>query len=155
MARYIKANPKVAQYLHVENERLQVKDGNYLLWQADIAVFGPLFKLAEICEEIGAIALTAAEARQEQDGTVTRPLPEATRDIFKMPKPEEKTEEKTEEAPENVETETSEEGGTTDHNEGEDAPESNSEGDADPEPEPENEKTEEDPQPEETDESKN
>lgn len=153
MARYIKANPKVAQYLHVENERLQVKDGNYLLWQADIAVFGPLFKLAEICEEIGAIALTAAEARQEQDGTVTRPLPEATRDIFKMPKPEEKTEE----APENVEAETSEEGGTTDHNEGEDAPESNSEedGEGDADPEPENEKTEEDPQPEETDEAKN
>ena len=32
MARYIKANPKVAQYLNLQNDRNTVKDGNYILW---------------------------------------------------------------------------------------------------------------------------
>ena len=35
MARYIKANQKVAAYLHLENDRLRLKDGNYILWQGD------------------------------------------------------------------------------------------------------------------------
>ena len=36
MARYIKANPLVAEFLQVENDRNTVKDGNYLLWLEDI-----------------------------------------------------------------------------------------------------------------------
>lgn len=78
MARYIKANPKVATYLHLENDRNQVKDGNYLLWQADMAAFGRIIDLPLILEQIGAIALMAHEAKQEQDGTVCRELPIAT-----------------------------------------------------------------------------
>ena len=78
MARYIKANPKVAQFLRVENDRNQVKDGNYLLWQADILPLGRLTDLPQILEQIGGIALMAHEARQEQDGTVVRELPTAT-----------------------------------------------------------------------------
>lgn len=78
MARYIKANPKVAVFLRVENERNTVKDGNYLLWQADMLKFGPLTQLNEILVQIGGIALMAHEAREEQDGIVTRPLPRAT-----------------------------------------------------------------------------
>lgn len=78
MARYIKANVKVAEYLHIENDRNQVKDGNYLLWQADMLAFGRLTELAETLARIGGLALTATEARQEQDGTVTRQLPTAT-----------------------------------------------------------------------------
>lgn len=78
MARYIKANPKVAQILRVENDRNQVKDGNYLLWQADILPLGRLTDLPQILEQIGGIALMAHEARQEQDGTVVRDLPTAT-----------------------------------------------------------------------------
>ena len=66
MARYIKVNPKVAQYLHLEGDRNRVKDGNYLLWQADILPFGRLTELPEILERIGGIALLAGEARQEQ-----------------------------------------------------------------------------------------
>lgn len=77
MARYIKANPKVAQYLQLENDRNQIKDGNYLLWQADMLVFGRLTELPQILEQIGGIALQAYEARQEQDGTVVRELPTA------------------------------------------------------------------------------
>lgn len=88
MARYIKANPKVAKYLHLENDRNQVKDGNYLLWQADMLAFGKLTELPEILEKIGGIALQAYEARQEQDGTVCRELPTATDSRFVVEKKE-------------------------------------------------------------------
>lgn len=84
MARYIKVSPKVAQYLHLESDRNRVKDGNYLLWQADILPFGRLTELPEILERIGGIALLAGEARQEQDGTVIHELPEATDEAFKI-----------------------------------------------------------------------
>ena len=88
MARYIKANPKVAQFLRVENDRNQVKDGNYLLWQADILPLGRLTDLPQILKQIGGIALMAHEARQEQDGTVLRELPTATDQRFVVEKKE-------------------------------------------------------------------
>ena len=88
MARYIKANPKVAQFLRVENDRNQVKDGNYLLWQADILPLGRLTDLPQILKQIGGIALMAHEARQEQDGTVVRELPTATDPRFVVEKDE-------------------------------------------------------------------
>ena len=78
MARYIKANPKVAAFLALTRDRNTVKDGNYLLWQADMLAFGPLTQLQETLTQIGGLALLAHEAREEQDGTVTRPLPTPT-----------------------------------------------------------------------------
>lgn len=78
MARYIKANPKVAKFLNLESDRNTVKDGNYLLWQADMLAFGPLTQLHDTLQQIGGIALLPHEAREEQDGTITRPLPQAT-----------------------------------------------------------------------------
>lgn len=78
MALYIKANPKVARFLNLDNDRNVVKDGNYLLWQADMLAFGRLTDLPQILIQIGAIALRAHEAREEQDGTVSRELPVAT-----------------------------------------------------------------------------
>ena len=78
MARYIKANGKVAEYLKLENDRNKVTDGNYLLWQADMLAFGRLTELPQILEQIGGLALQAHEAREEQDGTVVRKLPTAT-----------------------------------------------------------------------------
>lgn len=106
MARYIKANPKVAQYLNLQNDRNAVKDGNYILWQADMLAFGPLTRLPETLEAIGAIALMPHEAREEQDGDVLRPLPMATDPRFIVPasEPESETPEAEEE---NEETETS------------------------------------------------
>lgn len=88
MARYIKANPKVAQFLRVENDRNQVSDGNYLLWQADMLAFGTLVDLPLILQQIGGISLMAHEARQEQDGTVLRELPTATDPRFVVEKDE-------------------------------------------------------------------
>lgn len=84
MARYIKANPKVAAYLHLENDRLKLKDGNYILWQGDMTAFGPLPMLNETLTQIGGIALMPHEAKQEQDGAYNRPLPVATDERFIM-----------------------------------------------------------------------
>ena len=84
MARYIKANPKVAAYLHLENDRLKLKDGNYILWQGDMTSFAPLPMLNDTLTKIGGIALMPHEAKQEQDGTVVRPLPVATDERFIM-----------------------------------------------------------------------
>lgn len=78
MARYIKVNPKVARHLRLENDRNQVADGNYLLWQADMLAFGRLTELPSILAQIGGLSLQAHEAREEQDGTVLRKLPIAT-----------------------------------------------------------------------------
>ena len=98
MARYIKANPKVAKFLHLENDRNQVKDGNYLLWQQDMLEFGPLTQLSETLEMIGGLALLPHEAREEQDGTVTRPLPRATDERFIIDDPEPEPEPEQQEA---------------------------------------------------------
>lgn len=108
MARYIKANPKVAQYLHLENDRNQVKDGNYLLWQADMLAFGWLTELPQILEQIGGIALAAHEARQEQDGIVNRELPTATDDRFVVEKDETEAEQPETIEPGDTEGETAE-----------------------------------------------
>lgn len=85
MARYIKANPLVARYLQLENERNAVSDGNYLFWQNDMLKFGPLTQLNDILVKIGGIALMPHEARSEQDGTICRPLPMATDARFQQP----------------------------------------------------------------------
>ena len=85
MARYIKANPLVARYLQLENDRNTVSDGNYLFWQNDMLKFGPLTQLYDILVKIGGIALMPHEARSEQDGTICRPLPMATDARFQQP----------------------------------------------------------------------
>ncbi len=85
MARYIKANPLVARYLQLENDRNMVSDGNYLFWQNDMLKFGPLTQLNDILVKIGGIALMPHEARSEQDGTTCRPLPMATDARFQQP----------------------------------------------------------------------
>ena len=85
MARYIKANPLVARYLQLENDRNMVSDGNYLFWQNDMLKFGPLTQLNDILVKIGGIALMPHEARSEQDGTICRPVPMATDARFQQP----------------------------------------------------------------------
>ena len=68
MARYIKVRPEVARYLNLQNDRLMLKDGNYILWQAEMLAFGPLPRLAESLEAFGGIALMHNEAREDHDG---------------------------------------------------------------------------------------
>lgn len=134
MARYIKANPKVAKYLHLENDRLQLKDGNYILWQGDMTAFGPLPLLNDTLAQIGGIALMPHEAKEEQDGKVNRPLPTATDERFIMDEPAASTEQ-TEEPETVIEGE-----GQAPASESTEEP--TSEGDADPEQTNESEETE-------------
>ena len=145
MARYIKANQKVAAYLHLENDRLRLKDGNYILWQGDMTAFGPLPMLNDTLTKIGGIALMPHEAKQEQDGTVVRPLPVATDERFIMETATEQPDDETNTTDEqqngegNVtaseESEASANGESAEHPAGEPQPEAGSEVKADSESE--------------------
>lgn len=87
MALYIKANHLVAKALKLEDERIETKDGCYILWQADMLRFGSLVQLSENLERIGAIALSPTEAREEQDGIKLRKLPLATEEQYQYDNP--------------------------------------------------------------------
>ena len=140
MARYIKANQKVAAYLHLENDRLKLKDGNYILWQGDMTAFAPLPMLSDTLTKIGGIALMPHEAKQEQDGTVVRPLPVATDERFIMETVTEHHEDDTATtdeqqdgvgyAPASSESETAVDGESAEQSAGEPQPEAVSEGKA-------------------------
>lgn len=82
MEQYVKANRKVAEFLHLQNDRSQLKDGNFLLWMQDIMAFGSLVNFREILVQIGAVALTGEEARNEQNGIESQALPVATDERF-------------------------------------------------------------------------
>lgn len=136
MARYIKANHLVAEFLHVENDRNRVTDGNYLLWQADILAFGKLIDLPEILAQIGGLALMAHEAKEEQDGTVVRPLPVATDPRFII-EPEDGNDTETAEGTE-ADAENSNESNEDANEETSEANETNEGGEENNEAEPEN-----------------
>jgi hypothetical protein len=82
MEKYVKVNRKVVEFLGLQNDRTQFKDGCFLLWMQDLMVFGNLINFESILSQIGAIPLTGGEARQEQDGETNRPLPTATDERF-------------------------------------------------------------------------
>lgn len=75
MEKYIKANKKVAEFLHLQTIRNAVKDGHYLLWIMDVQPFGNMEDLPNILQQIGGLLLSGSEAKEEQDGAVTRKLP--------------------------------------------------------------------------------
>ena len=75
MEKYIKANKKVAEFLHLQTIRNAVKDGHYLLWIMDVQPFGNMEDLPNILQQIGGLLLSGSEAKEEQDGTVTHKLP--------------------------------------------------------------------------------
>ena len=87
MERYVKVNRKVAEFLHLENDRTQFKDGNFLLWMQDIMVFGSLINFNQILAQIGAAAMDGESAKQEQDGECTHLLPVATDERFVIEEP--------------------------------------------------------------------
>lgn len=87
MEKYVKANRKVAEFLHLENDRTRFKDGNFLLWMQDIMVFGSLINFNQILAQIGAVALDGDAAKQEQDGECTHLLPVATDERFVIEEP--------------------------------------------------------------------
>lgn len=87
MEKYVKANRKVAEFLHLENDRTQFSDGNFLLWMQDIMAFGNLINFDQILAQIGAVALDGDSAKQEQDGECTHLLPVATDERFVIEEP--------------------------------------------------------------------
>lgn len=105
MERYVKANRKVAEFLHLENDRTQFKDGNFLLWMQDIMVFGSLINFNQILAKIGAVAMDGESAKQEQDGECTHLLPVATDERFVIEESAtDETEGKEESSSDNAET---------------------------------------------------
>lgn len=105
MERYVKANRKVAEFLHLENDRTQFKDGNFLLWMQDIMVFGSLINFNQILAQIGAVAMDGESAKQEQDGECTHLLPVATDERFVIEESAtDETEGKEESSSDNAET---------------------------------------------------
>lgn len=82
MERYVKANRKVAEFLHLQNDRSQLKDGSFLLWMQDVLPFGSLVNFEGILAQIGAVALSGEQARNEQEGIESQALPTATDERF-------------------------------------------------------------------------
>ena len=73
---YYKVNARVAEYLNLTAERNMTKDGNYILWVADINRFGSLINISGILEDIGGIALSSADVVKELRGEMSTKLPE-------------------------------------------------------------------------------
>lgn len=82
MAKYIKANKKVTEYLHLEKIRYQFADGNYLLWQNDFSVFGSMLNFSEYLKMTGSVLITSYEAKAEQEGGTPIQLPKPTDSRF-------------------------------------------------------------------------
>lgn len=72
---YYKVNAKVAEYLNLTAERNMTKDGNYILWVADINRFGSLINISGILEDIGGVALSSADVVKELRGEMSTKLP--------------------------------------------------------------------------------
>ena len=73
---YYKVNARVAEYLNLTTERNMTKDGNYILWVADINRFGSLVNISGILEDIGGVALSSADVVKELRGEMSTKLPE-------------------------------------------------------------------------------
>jgi hypothetical protein len=92
-AYYVKANERVyGRFAFSDGERVKTSDGCYILWQADLVKLGAELGIAmgfdfeayvkQVAESVGALLLTAKEAKEEQDGRRLRTLPVATMDEF-------------------------------------------------------------------------
>ena len=79
---YYKVNAKVAEYLNLTAERNMTKDGNYILWVADINRFGSLVNISGILEDIGGVALSSADVVKELRGEMSTKLPEPKGAMF-------------------------------------------------------------------------
>lgn len=68
MAFYIKVTKEVADRMSLTELRNKTKDGNVLLWQADVAYL-PGDTVFERAAVVGGICLTPQVAKEEIDGT--------------------------------------------------------------------------------------
>lgn len=79
---YIKANPKVAEYLGIATQRLQFPDGNYLLWKFDLMPLGG--NNDATIRLVGGVGMNSSQCRDEQRGITVTALPEAEDERFRM-----------------------------------------------------------------------
>lgn len=79
---YIKANPKVAEYLGIATQRLQFPDGNYLLWKFDLMPLGG--NNDATIRLIGGVGMNSSQCRDEQRGVTVTQLPEAEDERFRI-----------------------------------------------------------------------
>ena len=84
---FVKVSPYVAKKMQLDQLRFKTADGNYLLRQSDMMVFGPLFRLEEHAARIGGVVLRDSEAAANQRGEVNTPLPVPTDPEFIDPEP--------------------------------------------------------------------
>lgn len=77
---YVKINPAVSEFLGQTHWRARTADGNYIAFIQDIKRIDRDFLAhpSETASAIGAVLLNSREAKEEQDGTCSRPLPAAT-----------------------------------------------------------------------------
>ena len=75
---FVKVSPWTAKKLNLDRTRIRMADGNYLLYQTDLLVFGPLFRLREYAARIGGAVMSDREAAANQRGEMTTALPAAT-----------------------------------------------------------------------------
>lgn len=104
MGKYIKVSPFVAEQLNLAHIRQQATDGNYILWQQDLAgVEGET--LEERCQYIGGVIIDRNKGKEELKGTDDPvPVMEGSEDDLPDNLPEE-PEDLPEQLPENETTE--------------------------------------------------
>lgn len=81
MIYYYKVNEAVVRKLGLTEVRKRLQDGNYIIWFLDMKSL--MIELGsesfdDLKAQVGALALTPLEAKEEQDGKVLRNLPEPT-----------------------------------------------------------------------------
>lgn len=84
MPHYVKCNEKTYQRIGAPLNRVRTKDGCYLAWQADFTCFPEWPDMNAVASRTGSLLLQPTQAREEQDGSVLRPLPVATDEDFVM-----------------------------------------------------------------------
>lgn len=87
MIYYYKVNETVVRKLGLTEVRKRLQDGNYIIWFLDMKSL--MIELGsesfdDLKAQVGALALTPLEAKEEQDGKVLRNLPEPTLPEFVM-----------------------------------------------------------------------
>jgi hypothetical protein len=106
---HAKVNKKVWEFQNfAPNDRFQCKDGTYILWQADLVNIGSKLGmtigtdytkfLSDVCEQVGGVLLTLAEAKEEQDNP-KRTLPKALDERFVVETPTSSVSEPDEDSP--------------------------------------------------------
>lgn len=84
---FVLVSPFVAKKMGLYCTRLKMPDGNVLLYQSDLLVFGPLFRVREYAARIGGTVLNDPEAAAVSRGESSPALPVPTDPEYIDPEP--------------------------------------------------------------------